>query len=120
MLTRLVLLIAIAMTTAWLQGKRTQSQGLSDYICRSTENHRNRRRHSNFWRGLYGLNWIAACLLHIDWIEEIMIITSRESGILSKGIEGYKAYTATFVDLLSPPEGFCLVANSNSFPDAVL
>ena len=71
-LTRLILLIALAMTSAWLRGQRIQFQGLSDYVCRPTESHRNRRRHSNFYRDLYGLNWLATFLLYIKWVEEII------------------------------------------------
>ena len=71
-LTRLILLIALAMTSAWLQGKRTQNQGISDYICRPQETHRSRRRHSNFYRGLCAKNWITAFLLYTTVIEEII------------------------------------------------
>jgi hypothetical protein len=59
-LVRLVLLIAIRMTTAWLQGKKTSILGKSPYICRPKETGRTKRRHSNFWVGLYGHNWIVA------------------------------------------------------------
>ena len=78
------------MTSAWLQGKRTQSQGLSDYICRPTESHRNRRRHSNFCRGLYGLNWVAACLLYIDSIEEIMRLHGDNQVFYQRGLKAIK------------------------------
>lgn len=36
-LIRLILLIALAMTSAWLQGKRTSLQGQQKYVCRSTD-----------------------------------------------------------------------------------
>ncbi len=36
-LVRLVLLIALAMTSAWLQGEKTSTLGNSPYICRSKE-----------------------------------------------------------------------------------
>lgn len=48
-LVRLVLLIALAMSAAWLQGQHTSSLGKYSYICRQKETHRTRRRHSNFW-----------------------------------------------------------------------
>jgi hypothetical protein len=59
-LVRLILLIALAMTAAWLQGQRTQLQRQQSYVCRSQEKGRTRKRHSNFWIGLYGQNWSAA------------------------------------------------------------
>ena len=89
-LTRLILLIALAMTTAWWQGKRTQSQGLSDYICRQAESHRNRRRHSNFWRGLYGLNWIATFLLYIELVEEIIRLHGENQTFYQRGLKAIK------------------------------
>jgi hypothetical protein len=51
-LISLVILIALAMTSAWLPGKRTQLQGQEKYVCRPQEKGRNRRRHSKFWIGL--------------------------------------------------------------------
>ena len=59
-LVRLVLLIAIRMTTAWLQSEKTSILGKSPYICRPKEAGRTKPRHSNFWVGLYSHNWIAA------------------------------------------------------------
>ena len=51
-LIALIILIALAMTSAWLQGKRTKLQGQEKYVCRLQETGRTRRRHSNFWVGL--------------------------------------------------------------------
>ncbi|WP_017804242.1 IS4 family transposase, partial [Nodularia spumigena] len=57
-LVRLILLIAIAMTSAWLQGQKTQFSRQQSYVCRPSDLNRNRKRHSAFWIGLYGYNWI--------------------------------------------------------------
>ena len=51
-LIALIILIAMAMTAAWLRGKRTQLQKQEKYVCRPQEPGRNRRRHSKFWIGL--------------------------------------------------------------------
>jgi hypothetical protein len=71
-LVRLVLLIALAMSTAWLQGQHTSTRGQSSYICRPKETQRTRRRHSNFWIGLYGHNWIAAFHLCQEWVQQLL------------------------------------------------
>jgi hypothetical protein len=89
-LTRLILLIALAMTSAWLQGKRTQLQGLSDYICRPQESSLNRRRHSNFYRGLYAFNWIAAFLLYTTIVEEIISNHSDNAVFYQRGLKAIK------------------------------
>ena len=51
-LIALIILIAMAMTAAWLRGKKTQLQKQEKYVCRPQELGRNRRRHSKFWIGL--------------------------------------------------------------------
>ena len=71
-LVRLILLIALAMTAAWLQGKKTVQKGQKAYICRLSEGNRNRKRHSNFWVGLYGHNWIVAFQECLEWVEELI------------------------------------------------
>jgi hypothetical protein len=53
-LVRLILLIALAMTPAWLQGQETQFTRKQCYVYRPCENQRTRRRHSGSWIGLYG------------------------------------------------------------------
>ncbi len=55
-LSCIVLLIALAMTAAWLQGARTVVLGKYSYICCPKEPGRAKRRDSNFWIGLYGYN----------------------------------------------------------------
>ena len=60
------------MTAAWLKGKRTKLQGQEIYACRPQEPHRNRRRHSNFWLGLYGNNWIVSFHECQSWVENLI------------------------------------------------
>ena len=45
-LIALIILIALAMTSAWLQGKRTKLQGQEKYVCRLQETGRTRKRHT--------------------------------------------------------------------------
>jgi len=68
-LIALIILIALAMTSAWLRGKRTQLQGKEKYVCRPQETGRTRRRDSKFWIGLYGSNWLIAHDCCWDWVE---------------------------------------------------
>jgi len=72
-LVRLVLLIAIRMTTAWLQGEKTSILGKSPYIGRQKKAGRTKRRHSNFWVGLYGHNWRVAFHECEEWVEKLVI-----------------------------------------------
>ena len=85
-LARLVELIALAMTTAWLQGEKTSILGKYPYICRSKEAERNRRRHSNFWVGLYGHNWIVAFHECQEWVQEFIDSVSNKRAFYQKGL----------------------------------
>ena len=86
-LTRLVLLIAIAYTTMVLQGKLIKNQGQQKYIARLKENKRNGKRHSNFWVGLYGYNWIITWEFCYSLVNLIMKINSHKSPYYQQGMK---------------------------------
>jgi len=54
----LVLLIAIAYTTATMQGIQIKKMGIQKYIGRVKEAVRTQRWHSSFYIGLYGQTWV--------------------------------------------------------------
>lgn len=85
-LVRLVLLIAIAMTTAWLQGEKITILGKSAYISRPKETGRNRRRHSNFWVGLYGHSWIVAFHECQEWVEKLVASVRNKRTFYQRGL----------------------------------
>ena len=85
-LVRLILLIAIAMTSAWLQGEKTKVLGKHSYVCRSKEMERTRRRHSDFWVGLYGHNWIVAFHECHAWVQEFIDCVSNKRAFYQRGL----------------------------------
>jgi hypothetical protein len=85
-LVRLVLLIALAMTSAWLQGEKTRTLGKYPYICRSKETGRTRRRHSNFWVGLYGQNWLVAFHECQEWVEKFIASIRNKRTFYQRGL----------------------------------
>ncbi len=85
-LLRLILLIALAMTSAWLQGEKASTLGKSPYICRSKEAGRTRRRHSNFWVDLYGHNWIVAFHECLHWVEELFTSVRNKRTFYQRGV----------------------------------
>lgn len=85
-LIRLIFLIALAMTSAWLQGQRTQFQRQHSYICRTREKGRAKKRHSNFWIGLYGQNWIVAFYECQIWVEELMSLFRNKQTFYRQGL----------------------------------
>ncbi len=67
-LSTIVLLIAIAYTSAIIQGINTRNSDGERYICRPKESVRIQRRHSNFWVGLYSQTWLNNLYPCIDWV----------------------------------------------------
>lgn len=57
-LISLILLIAIAYTSATIFGQRIKRIGVQKYVGRVKEYGRMQRRHSSFYIGLYGQNWV--------------------------------------------------------------
>ena len=85
-LIKLILLIALAMTSAWLHGQRTQLQGQQKYVYRLTEKGRHRRRHSNFWIGLYGESWLVAFQSCQLWVEEMLSLIANKKSFYQRGL----------------------------------
>jgi hypothetical protein len=89
-LIALIILIALAMTSAWLRGKRTQLQKQAKYVCRPQELGRSRRRHSKFWIGLYGENWLIAFDCCREWVESMMSLCNNKRAFYQRGLRAIK------------------------------
>lgn len=85
-LVRLIFLIALAMTSAWLAGQRIQFQRQQTYVCRSQEKGRTRKRHSDFWIGLYGQNWIVAFHECQVWVKELIASIRNQHRFYQRGL----------------------------------
>ncbi len=85
-LVRIILLIALAMTSAYLQGQKTQSQRQQSYVCRPTEQKRSRRRHSAFWIGLHGSSWIVSMNECQDLVLEMMALVANKMLFYQQGL----------------------------------
>ncbi len=57
-LTSLILLITLAYSMATFSGKIIKDKGLAKYVGRVRKNKKMQRRHSNFYIGLYGKDWV--------------------------------------------------------------
>jgi hypothetical protein len=85
-LIRLILLIALSMTSAWLQGQKTQFKRKQSYVCRMSENKRTRRRHSAFWIGLYGHNWVVSMNECQNLVLEMMAAVRNKQPFYQQGL----------------------------------
>jgi len=95
-LVRLILLIALAMTSAWFQGQRTKLQRQQLYVCRTQEKGRTKKRHSNFWIGLYGQNWITAFHECQIWVEELMGSIRNKQRFYRQGLKAMSLIQQAF------------------------
>ena len=86
-LTNLILLIAIAYTSACLSGKSFKNQGHQKYITRLTEAQRKYRRHSDFRVGLYGQNWVIAWDFCFLLVEKLMMINRNKINYYQQGLK---------------------------------
>ena len=83
----LILLIAIAYTSACLKGKSFKNQGHQKYIARLTEAKRESRRHSDFRVGLYGYNWVIAWDFCCSTVEKLMEINRHKLNYYQQGLK---------------------------------
>ncbi|MFN6567138.1 hypothetical protein [Dendronalium sp. ChiSLP03b] len=85
-LVRLILLIALAMVSAWLKGQKTQFSRQQSYVCRPCEHNISRKRHSAFWIGLYGYNWIVSLNECQELVLEMMTSVRNKQAFYQQGL----------------------------------
>ena len=85
-LITLVLLIAIAYTTASIQGKTIKRMGRQKYIGRVREAKRSSRRHSSFYIGLHAHNWVNLFQNQLKTVQELMQINRNKLPYYLKGM----------------------------------
>lgn len=95
-LSGLFVLLALAYTSAVIQGYEVRSQGLSSYICRAKEGRRMRRRHSDFWIGLYAQTWLEGMDLATDWVESWMQLSGNKQLYLQQGLHAASLLQSLF------------------------
>jgi hypothetical protein len=86
-LSGLFVLLALAYTSAVIQGHEVRTQGLANYVCRAKEGRRMRRRHSDFWVGLYAQAWLDGMDLAADWVESWMQLSGNKQPYLQRGLD---------------------------------
>ena len=86
----LVLLIAIAYTTATMQGRKMKQMGIQKYIGRVKETERTERRHSSFYIGLYGQTWVNFMDGCADMVLDLMRLNRNKRKYYQKGLRAMK------------------------------
>ncbi|MBH8551380.1 hypothetical protein I8751_03095 [Nostocaceae cyanobacterium CENA357] len=74
------------MTSAWLQGQKTQLSRQQYYVCRPCEQKRSKKRHSAFWIGLYGQNWITSLNECQELVLDMMAVVRNKQAFYHQGL----------------------------------
>ena len=99
-------LIAIAYTSATIalacrrkaayQGQQIKRKGIQKYVARIKEYGRLERRHSSFYVGLYGQNWVTFKDDCIELVIKLMKLNCNKQKYYQKGIRAMKLIESTF------------------------
>lgn len=85
-LISLIILISIAYTSATIQGKIIVNSGVQKYVGRVKESKRNVKRHSSFYIGLYGKNWVSSGENCRELVAELMKLSRNKIAYYQRGL----------------------------------
>ncbi|MDZ8257196.1 IS4 family transposase [Nostoc sp. ChiQUE01b] len=85
-LITLILLIAIAYTSATITGQKIKRQGVQKYVGRVKEYGRTQRRHSSFYIGLYGQTWVNFMEPCKDLVTQLIKLTRNKYCFYQRGL----------------------------------
>lgn len=92
----LVLLMALAYTSATIQGQQIKRKGIQKYVARIKEYGRSERRHSSFYIGLYGQTWVNFKAICMKLITELMRLNPNKRKYYQQGMRAMKLVESTF------------------------
>ena len=92
----LIILIAIAYTSATIQGQKIKRKGLQKYIGRVKEYGRCQRRHSSFYIGLYGQAWVNFMEPCMSLVTELMKLNRNKHKYYQQAMRAMKLITSAF------------------------
>lgn len=95
-LISLILLMAIAYTSATIQGQQIKGKGLENYVARIKESGRTERRHSSFYIGLYGQTWVNFQHICMELVQELMRLNPNKLKYYQRGLKAMKLVESTF------------------------
>lgn len=95
-LISLILLICIAYTSATMYGEKIKHMGVQKYVGRIQEAGRYERRHSSFYIGLYGQNWVMFLENSWEFVTELMKINCNKLQAYHRGLRALRLIASTF------------------------
>lgn len=95
-LNKLLIVVAIAYTSALLQGKKIKAMGIQKYVVRPENAHQAQRRHSSFYVGQHLYNWLRLHQLCQKTLSELLQINRRWILHYKKGQRAIELALSTF------------------------
>jgi Transposase DDE domain len=89
-LISLIILIAIAYTSATIQGQEIKRKGIQKYVGRVKEYGRIERRHSSFYIGLYGNNWVNFREPCLELVTELIKLNRNKQKYYQRGLRAMR------------------------------
>ena len=81
---------------ATIKGQQIKRKGIQSYVARVKEYSRLERRHSSFYVGLYGHNWVTFKDDCIELVIHLMRLNPSKREHYQKGISAMKLIESTF------------------------
>jgi hypothetical protein len=95
-LSALLLLITFAYTESVLRGDELQNKGVANYLGRPTEAKRQTRRHSRFYLGLHGRDWLDSLDIFAKEVEELLSLSPQKCLDYQRGRRAAKLILQAF------------------------
>mgnify|MGYP006267107627 CR=1 FL=1 len=86
--------LAIAYTSATIEGQQIQRKGGQKYVGRVKESGRIERRHSSFYIGLYGRTWVNFMYPYKDLITDLMTLARNKRPFYQRGLRAMELILA--------------------------
>ena len=96
LLSKLMIVVAIAYTSATLQGQQIKRMGIQKYVARPETRVKGQRRHSSFYIGQHLFNWLRLQHLCQKIVDELLQINHRWLTHYQKGQRAIKLALCTF------------------------
>ena len=95
-LSKLIIIIAIAYTSATIQGKKIKDKGIQKYVTRPEKRYKGQRRHSSFYVGQHLYYWIGLHQMFQKSVEELMQFSRYRLKDYIKGQRAMEQALSTF------------------------
>ena len=95
-LSKLMVVVAIAYTSATLQGQKIKQMGIQKYVARPETKANGQRQHSSFYIGQHLFNWLQLQQLCQNIVDELLRINRRWLNHYQKGQRAIELALSTF------------------------